>query len=294
MVTSRLAKAVAAAAIALTASSALVACGSSKDPNTIVIGTTDAQKKQWHTFEEELKKAGIKAEIKSFNDYNIPNRALSDGQIDINNFQHLKFLAAYNVGNNDTLTPVGATEIVPLGMYYKDHSSIEDVKKAGKVAIPQDSTNQGRAINVLVQAGLVSLKNKNLLNPTPADIDQAASSVTVTPIDAAQTVTAYQDGSPAIVNNSFLNSAKIDPNGAIYKDDPTTTEAQPYINAFVTTKENKDREEFKRLVEIWHSKPVQDAIAEDSQGTSVAVKMDGPELEKILADIEAKTRAEGN
>src|SRR5699024_11269008 len=103
---------------------------------------------------------GLKTEIKSFNDYSIPNRALTDGEIDVNNFQHMMFLAEYNNGNNTDLAPVGATEILPLGLYYKDHSDLKDVEKAGEVAIPNDSTNQGRAINVLVQAGLVTLKKE--------------------------------------------------------------------------------------------------------------------------------------
>ena len=283
-------KALAATLAAATAFS-LAACGG-KDGETIKIGTTDSDQKQWQVFKEELDKAGVKSEIVSFNDYNIPNQALKDGQIDINNFQHMKFLAEYNVGNDTDLAPVGATEIIPLALYYKDHKDVSDIEKAGEVAIPNDSTNQGRAINVLAQAKLVTLKKEGLLTPTPADIDEGKSKVKVTTVDAAQTATSYLDGKPAIINNSFLSKAGIDPNTAIIKDDPKADEAKPYINGFVTTRENQNKEEFKKLVEIWHSQPVQDAIKEESKGTSVEIKMDGPELEKILTNTQNKIKAQ--
>ena len=279
-----------AATIALTTSFGLVACSGGNDDDTIVIGTTDSEQKQWQVFKQELDNAGLKTEIKSFNDYSIPNRALTDGEIDVNNFQHMMFLAEYNNGNNTDLAPVGATEILPLGLYYKDHSDLKDVEKAGEVAIPNDSTNQGRAINVLVQAGLVTLKKEGLLTPTPADIDTDKSKIKVTPVDAAQTATSWLDGTPAIVNNSFLDRADIDPKTAIFQDDPEKEEAQPYINGFVTTKDRKDEEDLKKLVEIWHSKPVQDAIDEQTKGTSVAVTMSGDELQKVLDNTQQKLK----
>lgn len=279
-----------AATLALATSFSLAACAGGNDEDTIVIGTTDSEQKQWTVFKDELDKAGLKTEIKAFNDYSIPNRALADGDIDVNNFQHMMFLAEYNVGNNTDLTPVGATEILPLGLYYKEHSELKDVEEAGEVTIPNDSTNQGRAINVLVQAGLVALKKEGLLTPTPADIDEGKSKVKVIAVDAAQTATSWLDGKPAIVNNSFLDRAKIDPKTVIFQDDPKKEEAQPYINGFVTTKERKDEADLKKLVEIWHSKPVQDAIDEQSKGTSVEVNMDSDELNEVVKDTEQKIK----
>lgn len=285
---------IAAATVAAATTFTLAACGSN-DGDTIKIGTTDAQQKQWQVFEDELEAEGIDAEIVSFADYNLPNQATIDGQVDVTNFQHMLFLAGFNQGNpGSTLTPIGATEIVPLALYYKDGSELADVAKAGEVAIPNDPANQGRAINVLVSSGLVTLKSnaKGLLLPEPADIDTGKSKVKVTPVDAAQTATAYLDGTPAIVNNSFLSNAKIDPTSAVYQDDPNEELSQPYINAFVTTEDKKDDPELQRLVEIWHSEPVQQAINEQSAGTSVEVEMDGEQLSKILADTETKLKKE--
>ncbi|MBG9331521.1 methionine ABC transporter substrate-binding protein [Corynebacterium belfantii] len=273
----------------LIAATGLVACSNSSDsPDqvTVKIGTTDGSKKSWKVFEDKAKEAGIKLDIKNFSDYSTPNDALAQDQLDVNLFQHLKFLAEYNVGKNADLTPVGATEIVPLALFWKDHTSLDGIE--GKsVAIPNDPSNQGRAINVLVQAKLLTLKKEGLITPTPSDVDEAKSKVKLTPVDAAQTTTAYGEGTPAIINNSFLDRAGIDPKLSVFQDDPNSAEAEPYINAFVTKAEDKDDANIAKLVEIWHSKEVQDAVAEDSKGTSVPVQRNTEELKKILDRLEA-------
>ncbi|CAB0539482.1 MetQ/NlpA family ABC transporter substrate-binding protein [Corynebacterium diphtheriae] len=285
----KLRRSVALVSASLIAATGLVACSNSSDSSdqtTVKIGTTDGSKKSWKVFEDKAKEAGIKLDIKNFSDYSTPNDALAQDQLDVNLFQHLKFLAEYNVGKNADLTPVGATEIVPLALFWKDHTSLDGIE--GKsVAIPNDPSNQGRAINVLIQAKLITLKKEGLITPTPSDVDEAKSKVKLTPVDAAQTTIAYGEGTPAIINNSFLDRAGIDPKLSVFQDDPNSTEAEPYINAFVTKAEDKDDANIAKLVEIWHSKEVQDAVAEDSKGTSVPVQRNTEELKKILDRLEA-------
>ncbi|MGX0119188.1 D-methionine transport system substrate-binding protein [Corynebacterium otitidis] len=281
------------AAVALAATS-LVACNDDSEEvaeGPIRVGATDDSSRQWEVFKEEVENAGIDMEVVSFSDYNTPNDALVQGQIDVNQFQHLQFLATYNVGADEDLVPVGSTEIVPLSLYWKDHDSLEGIE-GEDITIPNDSTNQARAINVLIQAELIELENDDVLEPVPADIDEEASKVGVIPVDAAQTAIAYGEGNPAVINNSFLNRANIDPNEAIFSDDPESELAEPYINTFVTTPENADDPRIPELVEIWHSQPVQDAIAEDSGGTSVPVQRPVEELQEILERIEEQLRNE--
>lgn len=278
-----------AGALALAfAATGLVACGDSGE--TIRIGTTDASKKAWTVFEKKAAEQGIDLEVQNFSDYNTPNRALDEGQLDVNLFQHIKFLSKYNVGTDADLTPVGSTEIVPLALFWKDHKSVDELSKGEQIVIPNDPSNQGRAINVLAQAGLVKLKQKDLLNPSPADIDEAASTVKVVPVDAAQTPAAYGEGKPAVINNSFLDRAGIDPTSAIFQDDPNAPEAEPYINVFVTKAENANDPKYAELTKIWHSKEVQDAVAEDSKGTSVPVNRPVEELKQILSRAEKQQR----
>ncbi|MFP7664800.1 MAG: MetQ/NlpA family ABC transporter substrate-binding protein [Corynebacterium pyruviciproducens] len=287
-------KLTALAVAAVVAGTGLTACGNQESADsateTVRIGTTDGSKKAWKVFEDKAKEQGIKLDIQNFGDYSTPNTALSEDQLDVNLFQHIKFLAEYNVGADDNLTPVGSSEIVPLAIFWKDHTSLDGIDGEG-VAIPNDPSNQGRAINVLVQAGLVKLKTDGLITPTPADIDQAASKVKVQPVDAAQTTAAYGEGKPAVINNSFLDRAGIDPTTSVFQDDPESTEAEPYINVFVTKAEKKDDPTIQKLVKIWHDPEVTAAVADDSNGTSVPVDRPAAELQEILDRLEADQKA---
>ncbi|QGU06515.1 D-methionine-binding lipoprotein MetQ precursor [Corynebacterium occultum] len=274
------------------ATTALVACSSSDSEDgegPIRIGTTDASKSAWTVFEEQAEARDIDLEVVNFGDYSTPNQALSQDELDVNLFQHLKFLAEYNVGSDDDLTPVGASEIVPLALFWKDKDSLDGIE-GESIALPNDPSNQGRAINVLVQAGLITLKTPGLITPTPADIDEEASKVSIIPVDAAQTTVAYGEGTPAIINNSFLDRAGIDPNTAVFEDDPESEEAEPYINVFVTKAEDAEDPRVAELVELWHSEEVQNAVATDSAGTSVPVERNAAELQEILDRLEEAER----
>ena len=286
----------AAGAVALAfAATGLVACGNDEpaaplaEGDTIRIGTTDREKEAWSVFEKKAADAGIDLEVVEFSEYPPVNTALSEGELDVNLFQHLKYLAQYNVGSDQDLTPIGSTEIVPLALFWTGGDKVEDIEDGTEVVIPNDSTNQGRALSVLAKAGLIELKGDSA-NPTPLDIDTEKSRVSVTPIDAAQTPAAYGEGTPAVINNSFLERAGIDPNTAIFQDDPEDAAAEPYINVFATTQANKDNADLKKLAELWHDPEVLAAVDRDSRGTSVPVNRPAAELEEILERAEKDAR----
>ena len=280
---------VAAAALATTG---LVACSNESDDTadnaagdnvTVKIGTTEADQEAWRVFKDLAADNGIDLDIVQFSDYSPVNEALAQGELDVNKFQHIKYLAAYNQSSGNDLRVVGSTEIVPLALFWKDHDSIDGIE-GESVAIPNDPSNQGRAINVLVQAGLLTL-NDNVadeLAPTPAEIDQDASKVTVTPIDASQTPNAYNEGKPAIINNTWLDRAGIEPSLAVFQDDPESAEAEPYINVFAAQADRIDDETLNKLVELWQTPEVEEAVAKDSKGTSVPVYREKSELNDIL------------
>ena len=289
---------VAAAALATTG---LVACsnesddtadnaaGNNGDNVTVKIGTTEADQEAWRVFKDLAEDNGITLDIVSFSDYSPVNEALAQGELDVNKFQHIKYLAEYNKASSNDLRVVGSTEIVPLALFWKDHDSIDGIE-GESVAIPNDPSNQGRAINVLVQAGLLTL-NDNVadeLAPTPAEIDQDASKVTVTPIDASQTPNAYNEGKPAIINNTWLDRAGIEPSLAVFQDDPESAEAEPYINVFAAQADRIDDETLNKLVELWQTPEVEEAVAKDSKGTSVPVYREKSELNDILDRLQNK------
>ena len=283
------------------AATSLVACGTESantaTPGTtgengetvIKIGTTDADQQAWSVFSDLAAEQGITLDIVQFSDYAPVNEALAQGELDVNKFQHIMYLAEYNKNSGNDLRIVGSTEIVPLALFWKDHDSLDGIE-GEEVAIPNDPSNQGRAINVLVQADLVTLSEgvADPLAPTPADIDKAASKVSVVPVDASQTPAAYNEGRPAIINNTWLDRAGIEPGLAVFEDDPNSPEAEPYINVFASRSGDIDDETLSKLVEIWHDPKVTEAVAQDSKGTSVPVKRDKGELNDLLTELESK------
>ena len=163
---------VAAAALATTG---LVACSNDSDDTadnaagdnvTVKIGTTEADQEAWRVFKDLAKDNGITLDIVSFSDYSPVNEALAQGELDVNKFQHIKYLAEYNKASSNDLRVVGSTEIVPLALFWKDHESIDGIE-GESVAIPNDPSNQGRAINVLVQAGLLTLSDSGTISVEP-------------------------------------------------------------------------------------------------------------------------------
>lgn len=292
---SRLKKTAVVGAVAALSATGLTACmGDDNDSETIRIGSTEANESQWQVFQEQAEEAGIDVQIENISDYNRQNPALSAGELDVNQFQHILYLARYNVDADDDLVPFGSSQTFPMGVYAQDADTVEDIAEAGEVVIPNDSTNQGRAINVLAAAGLVTLTDDNLLTPSPSDIVAEESDVTVTPVEAAQTAVAYNDGTPSVINNNYLTNANVTADDAIYKDDPSDADAQPYVNVWVTTQENKDNEDFQQLVEIWHSDEVQEAVANDTEGSAVKAEFSAEELQDILAETEQQIREQGS
>ena len=287
---SRITASLAALTIAATS---LVACSNESDSATdaaaqdgdnvvVKIGTTDADQQAWSVFADLAAEEGITLDIVQFSDYPPVNEALAQGELDLNKYQHILYLAKYNASSGNDLRVLGSTEIYPLALFWKDHDSLDGIE-GSEIAIPNDDSNQGRAINVLVQAGLLTLKEgSDALAPTPADIDAAASKVSVVPVDASQTPTAYKEGRPAIINNSWLDRAGIEPTEAIFQDDPASEQGEPYINVFASRAEDIDNPTYLKLAELWHDPAVAEAVQKDSRNTAVEVERPKEELNEIL------------
>lgn len=135
--------------------------------NPVKIGVVGATNPEWVKFKQDAEKAGIYVDIVDFQDYTSENPALDSGELDLNEFQHLLYLANYNVSNKKDLQPIGGTAIYPLGVYSTKVKDIKDLKQGDTVTIPNDETNQARAIGVLKAAGLVTLKGDWTAFSTP-------------------------------------------------------------------------------------------------------------------------------
>lgn len=257
------------------------------DRVSVRIGTTEASADYWPILVNLAAENDIDIRVVNFGDFTQPNPALAQGQLDLNLFQHLLFLANYNESAGQTLTPIGSTVINPLGIYSRRHDALDQIPQGGQVVIPNDPTNQSRALLVLQEAGLISLRDGGNVLSTPAEIDTAASRVRVVPVDARQTVTSLPSVDAAVINNNFALDANLDPTTALYNDDPASAAAEPYINVFVAREADKDNPTYLKIAELYHDPAVTTAVVNASKGTAVIVDRPRDELETILAGLQS-------
>ncbi|KGM14224.1 MetQ/NlpA family ABC transporter substrate-binding protein [Cellulomonas bogoriensis] len=289
----RAAAAIGAAALVV----GLASCGTDDDgaavpeeggtTETVTIGVVGAAQDYWRIFEERAADEGIDVDLVDFTEYSQPNPALSQGQLDVNQFQHILYLAQYNVEAGEDLVPIGATAVYPLGLYSERHTSVDDIPEGGEIAVPNDPTNLARALLVLQDAGLVALRDGGSAFVTEADVLAEESRVSVTPVDAQQTALALGSVDASIINNDFLLDAGIDADSALYQDDAGSDAARPYINIWATRAEDADNPTYLRLVEIFKDEEIQQALVENSGGTAVLADQSAEELRGYLADVEA-------
>ncbi|WP_336659461.1 MetQ/NlpA family ABC transporter substrate-binding protein [Leucobacter sp. USHLN153] len=284
-------------ALALATATALTGCSASDDggdsgaDETVKIGVVGASDAYWETFTDAAAEEGINVELIDFTDYNQPNPALSEGELDLNQFQHIQYLADYNVSNDDDLVTIGATAIYPLGIFSTKHDTLEDIPKGGTVAVPSDPSNRARALNVLQAAGLIELSDGGTLFSTPDDVDTAKSKVEVTEMDASFTATSLADVDAAVVNNDFVTDAGLEFSEALYQDDPSDEGAKYFINIFAARAEDQDNETYQKLVEIYQTnQDVQDGVMENSGDSAILLDTPADELREIQDDAEAQIR----
>ena len=267
----------------------LAACGSSSNGNgdskKITIGVVGNETAN-QVLKDEAAKQGITIEYSEFTDYAQPNPAVDAGDNDMNRFQHIAYLANYNVSSGKDLQIVGSTNIYPMAIFSKKHKKVDEIPQGGTIAIPNDSVNEARALLLLKAQNLVTFKSE-VHTPTHNDIDTGKSKVKGTPVDAAQTVVSLDSVDAAVINNTFLADAGLNPSDALAQDDPNNPDARRYVNLFVAQKDKVNDETYKKVVEIFHSKTVQDAVKEDSKNTAVEVNLSQDELKKALENEEA-------
>ncbi|ERG63577.1 MULTISPECIES: MetQ/NlpA family ABC transporter substrate-binding protein [Agrococcus] len=272
------------------AGDASAALGSADNP--VQLGVVGAAEPYWAAYEEAVEAEGIELEIVDFTDYNQPNPAVSEGELDINQFQHIIYLANYNVQAGDDLQPIGSTAIYPIGLYSDKHQSPDEIPDGAEVIVPNDDTNQARGLLVLQSAGLIALEGGGSPYSTVEDVIEGESRVTVRAVDAALTATSLPDVAAAIINNDFITDAGLSPEDAIAQDDPNDPAAAPYINIFATTAENADDEVLNRLVEIYQTnEEVQAGALEASGGSGIFTVTPKADLQAALEAVQAELEA---
>ncbi len=261
----------------------LAACSGGGNNKKVTLGVASNDIAAWEKVKELAKKENIDIEIKHFSDYNVPNKALSDGDIDMNAFQHFAFLNEYKKAHKDAkIEAISTTVLAPLGIYSKKVKDIKDIKDGAEVTIPNDVSNQARALKLLESAGLLKLKDNFGLNGTIKDIQSNPKNIKIKAVDAQQTARALDDVDFSIINNGVATkaglNAKKDP---IYLEKITSDAVKPYINVVAVNSKDKDNKTFKKIIELYHGKEAQEALKKDTKNGEKAVNLSDKAIKEI-------------
>ncbi|MEN3954455.1 MetQ/NlpA family ABC transporter substrate-binding protein [Ligilactobacillus salivarius] len=225
-----------------------------------VVGQTNQDEKIWNQVKKTAKeKYGVTVKVKSFTDYNQPNKALQEGEIDLNSFQHKAFLNAWNKANKGTLVPIGNTVIAPIRLYSYKYKNINELPKNATIAVPNDASNESRALYVLKNAGLISFKKGTGKLATIADIDKNPKDLKIKELGAEQTARSLNDVDAAVVNNTYAVPAKLGDKQTIYTE-PLNKDSEQWINVIVANKKDKNNEAYKAVVKSYQTDAVKKLI----------------------------------
>lgn len=265
-----------------------------KDDEAIRIGVVGASDKQWTAFKKAAADEDITIELVDFADYTQANPALANDEIDLNQFQHIAFLGQYDVEEKQNLVAIGATAIYPMALFSQNATAVKEFKKGDTIAVPSDGTNQARALNLLQSQGLIKLTDGGTVVSTIADIDTAASTVTVQTADAATLPTLLPDVAGAVINNDFVIKAGLKYADALATDDPQDPSTAPYINVFAARESDKNNATYLKLVTIYQTnKDVQAAVKQVNGTETVIPDISAAELQTALDTVKKDIKAKG-
>ena len=282
-------KTIAKSLIALSAAFVLGACGNNASSSqssqssqasesglkTVKIASVGSDADIWrHIAEsEQAKKAGLKIEVQEINGGVPLNESVADGTVDANAFQSIGYLKGFNEANSNKVVPVGTTYIEPMGLYSKKVKSLNDLPNGAKVAIPDNPYNTTRALRLLESAGLIKLPSDFKDGTgTPSDIVENKNNLEFLLIDDTTSVRVLDDTDLIAIGNTIaleggLNVLK---DSLFYEKADASTITS--INVIAVKAENADKEEYKKLVDLYHDPEIQKYISEKFAGTKVEVK----------------------
>ena len=282
-------KTIAKSIIALSAAFVLGACGNNASSSassqsskasdsglkTVKIASVGSDADIWrHIAEsEQAKKAGLKIEVQEINGGVPLNESVADGTVDANAFQSIGYLQGFNEANSNKLVPVGTTYIEPMGLYSKKVKSLNDLPNGAKVAIPDNPYNTTRALRLLESAGLIKLPSDFKDGTgTPSDIVENKKNLEFLLIDDTTSVRVLDDTDLIAIGNTIaleggLNVLK---DSLFYEKADASTITS--INVIAVKEENANKEEYKKLVDLYHDPEIQKYISEQFAGTKVEVK----------------------
>lgn len=220
---------------------------------------------------EKLKAEGITLEIQEFTDYVLPNTALDSGELDANYFQHLPYLEDFNKEKGTKIISLGPIHYEPFGIYPGKTKSLDELAEGAKVAVPNDATNEARALLLLEDNGLIKLKESAGLSATKNDIAENPKNLDIVEIEAAQLPRTLQDVDISAINGNYALEAGLNAGTdalAIEKSDSLA--AQTYANIIAVKEGDENRPELKALLAALQSPEIKKFIEDTYKGAVVA------------------------
>ncbi len=252
----------------------LTACGSDKDSASdtsgpLVVAASPTPHAEILTFVKDnlAKKAGLDLEVKEFTDYVTPNTATEDGSVGANYFQTQPYLDDFNKKNGTNVVSVVDVHLEPLGLYSNKIEKVDELKSGATVAVPNDTVNEGRALQLLAANGLITLKDGVGTAATPADITDNPKKLKFKELEAAQTPRSLDDVDAAVVNGNYAIEADLKPaKDALVLE---SAEGNPNSNLLAVKKGREDDPRVKKLTELLTSPEVKKFIEEKYDGAVI-------------------------
>lgn len=217
----------------------------------------------------DLKEQGIDLQILVAEDYNLPNRALADKEVDANFFQHLPFLENQIEQFHYPIESIGAVELEPMGIYSHKVKSLSDIKEKGIIAVPNDPTNEARALKLFQTAGIIELDNPDNLQATVLNIAKNPKNLQFIEVDAAMVARSLDDVDAAAINSNFALQAGLSPlKNALLLEDKNS----PYANILVVRKDEANRPDIQALKKALTSEKMKIFILEKYRGAILPVE----------------------
>lgn len=273
----RNAKRILAAGAAAVLAVGLTACGGKEneaDDKAITVAASPTPHAEiLEASKDLLKEKGYTLEIKEFDDYPQQNVVVDEGEFDANYFQHQPYLDNFNEEKGSDLVSAAKIHYEPLGIYPGASEDLENIKDGAKIAVPNDATNEARALLLLEENGIITLKADAGLNATKKDVEENPHNIEIVELDAAQIARVVEELDFVVLNGNYALDAGFNvQTDAIAKEEADSEAAQTYANIIAVKKENKDSEKIKALVEVLQSEEIGKFITDTYEGAVVPMK----------------------
>ncbi|MBR4972129.1 MAG: MetQ/NlpA family ABC transporter substrate-binding protein [Oscillospiraceae bacterium] len=263
-------KKIIAIVLVLTLVLSLAACGGKSDDKVIKVGATPAPHAQiLEVIKAELAKEGWTLEIVEFNDYVQPNQALEDGDLDANYFQHVLYLNQFNDEYGTHLVNAGGIHYEPFGIYAGKCKSLAELADGAKIGVPNDATNEARALLLLEQEGLIKLKDGVGLAATKNDIVENPHSYEIVEINAELLPASLPDLDIAVINGNYAIDAGLKVSQALAIEAADGAATEYYQNVIAVKEGNENSDKIQALLKALKSDAVKQYIQSTYDGAVV-------------------------